>query len=121
MSITSDPLGGVDLWERIHRTQPRPVPFPTTTGGHVVVFGYSLAESTGAAGARVDLFSGTDATGVLALPIPLGAGMGVEEWFGPQGLWFENGLFCRLTAGAVIGSIFLVERWDGPSPSHLQT
>lgn len=114
MSLQSVPEGGLDLWERITRTQPRPVQFPATTGGHVVVFGYSLVESTGGAPARVDLFNGTDATGTLAVPIPLAPGMAAEIWYGDKGLWFENGLFCRITSGAVIGSIYMAEPWHQP-------
>lgn len=92
---------------------PIPMQLGAGLGGHVVLFGYSLAEASGAAGARVDLFDGADAAGLLAIPIPLGVGMAAEEWFGPQGIHFRGGLFARVTAGAVVGSLFIMERQDG--------
>lgn len=87
-------------------------PFPTPAvagpiGGRVKLFGYSLQESTGTSPAQVNLYDSTAASGWIAVPIPLTAGQGAEDWFGPQGLTFRNGLFIAIASGSVLGSIFI--------------
>lgn len=77
--------------------------------GYVILMGYSVAESTGGAAAELDLYDGQDATGLLALPIPLGAGQGTEDWFGPQGVHFRIGVFPVVASGAVKGSLWIAQ------------
>lgn len=93
--------------------RPYPVPVLSVLGGHVILYGYSLKESTGAATAELDLYDGTSTASLLAVPITLGAGMSTEEWFGPQGVHFRNGLMPSLASGAVVGSLFIADHNPG--------
>lgn len=103
------------LLELIENARPVPVAPGGAIGGYVILYGYSLQESTGLAGAQVNLFDGADTTGLRAIPIPLGPGMAAEDWFGPQGVHFRSGVFAQIATGAVVGSIFISDRPEGPA------
>lgn len=91
------------------------VALPQPVGGHVIVYGWSLKESTGTAAAELDLIDGTDATGLNLVPITLTAGQSTRDWLGPQGLHFRNGLFPRVASGAIVGSVWIA---DPPRGRH---
>lgn len=86
---------------------PFPVPIASQIAGLVILMGYSVKETTGAASAEIDLFDGTDNRGILAIPVTLGSGQSTEDWFGTQGLWFRNGIFGSVISGSVAGSMFV--------------
>ena len=105
----------VEVVDRHESPRPYPIPLTSVISGYVILFGYSLKESTGAASAEVDIFDGRDTTGLLALPITLAAAQSTEDWFGPQGIHFRGGLFPHVASGSVVGSFFVHltndERW----------
>jgi hypothetical protein len=87
--------------------EPKLTPYPATVGGRAILYGYSIYETTGAAAALVLLYDGGGAAVGPYLPIPLSAGQGAEDWFGPQGLHFINGLYSVTSTGTVAGSLWL--------------
>lgn len=63
--------------------------------------GWSIAESTGAAGASFYLRDGIDATGPIVAIVKLAANESSREWFGLQGIQFKTGIFVdRLTGSS---------------------
>lgn len=88
---------------------PYAINVPFTLSSHVIVFGYAVEESTGAAIARIVLSEGAPSASFPAIPITLAANESVRDWFGPQGLHFRNGITVTVTAGAVDGSVFVVD------------
>lgn len=100
MSFT-DELGAA-IWHQVV-----PMAVGSKIGGEARLYGYAIKESTGAAPAEVDLLNGADAGGDLVVPITLTAGQSARDWFGPQGVVMEGGIFANVTAGAVKGAIFV--------------
>ena len=80
--------------------------------GYVVLYGYSVKESTGTASAEVDLLNGASSAGDLAIPITLSAGQSTEDWFGPQGLHMPGGVYQNVTSGSIAGSLFVCLDWS---------
>ena len=85
---------------------------PAAVGGLVVgpgafLFGWALAEATGAAPAVLTIFDGDSAAGHAAVPINLSAGQTIRDWFGPQGVWMRRGVFVAITVGQVSGSLWV--------------
>ena len=93
--------------EWVHKALPWPIPCTVPVGGHVVLFGYAVKESTGLQVAELDLFDGVSVGGASFLPLPLQAGEAAIDWFGPQGVHFRGGLFPNVAAGAVAGQLFI--------------
>lgn len=89
---------------------PYPVQLIGQIGGHVVLFGFAVEETSGTAVAKVDLFDGVDATGLLAIPISLAQGESTSDGPWPRGLHFRSGLLARLTSGVVTGSLYVCLR-----------
>lgn len=95
-----------------------PVPFGATVNPGVRLWssdlwvaGWDLEESTGAAGATVQLFDGGDATGVpLSPPYILGNGGRVFVQFGGHLLTARSGLFVAVTAGSVQGVVYAADK-----------
>lgn len=88
------------------------IPFPAAlgpVGGHVILFGFAVAETSGTTTATVNLYDGTDNTGLRAVPISLIANESTSEFFGPQGVHFRNGIYV-VTTGSVVGSLFISDR-----------
>jgi hypothetical protein len=73
------------------------------------LLGFSMRETTGAAGATIELRAGDDATADLILAIDLDPGETTREWFGPNGIEFNGGLYVVRVAGTVDGSVWLGE------------
>jgi hypothetical protein len=92
---------------------PIPIALPVSAGAAIIVggpvqlWGWALRESTGAAPAAVDLFSGTNTTGLLVAPINLLANESTRE--GPWTVPIQcNGLAMNVRAGAVTGVVYVV-------------
>jgi hypothetical protein len=100
-------VSNVEVVELVMGMVPYPVPAVMNYSGYAVIFGYSVKEATGSAAAELDLYGGLAANGQLWIPIPLGPGMSRENWFGPQGVHFRNGMQSVASIGAVTGSIFI--------------
>jgi hypothetical protein len=106
----------VEIVDGGHAPRPYPIPLRGLISGHAILYGYALQESTGAAGAQVNLIDGTDTSGLIAVPVALSAGQSVRDWFGPQGVHFRSSLLPQVT-GSVIGTLFVHlvgegGRWD---------
>lgn len=84
-----------------------PCPILGAVGGRLLLMGFGVKESTGAAAAEVDLFDGKDVTGQLVAPVTLTAGQGRTDYYGPGGVLLERGYFPNLLAGAVTGAVYL--------------
>lgn len=92
-----------------------PIPLPigtlttamTVIGGQARIIGFGLHETTGAATATVDLFSGSGVGGILLTRVNLGANESTREWWPLQGMRV-NGLFLNVVAGSVGGSVWVV-------------
>lgn len=74
------------------------------TGGRLR--GWALRETTGAAGATVELRDGGPA-GDLVAPINLDPGETCRDWFGGGGISYTNGLFLVRLSGSVDGALYL--------------
>jgi hypothetical protein len=75
-------------------------------GFAVDVYGWSLKNVSTSTAADIDLYDGTDTSGVAALPIQIPASTTDTKWFGPNGVRFHNAVFANVTTGEVEGSLF---------------
>lgn len=89
---------------------PYPVQLIGTIGGHVVLWGFAVEETTGTTAAKVDLFDGADTTGLLAIPLALAPGESTSDGPWARGIHFRQGLVSRLTSGTVTGSLYVCLR-----------
>lgn len=104
--------------EHTHRAHfLRPFTFAQAGAGNVPVWtgdiylaGWVITESTGAAVASVQLVDGNDANGVPIATVNLPAGATSAVMFGGHLLVCQTGLVVRVTAGAIIGSVFAADR-----------
>lgn len=75
--------------------------------------GLAIRETSGTASALVNIYSGTDNTGTLLVPIALAPGESARETFGPSGIGQSGvgtnitNLFVEVASGAVAGSVFV--------------
>lgn len=74
------------------------------------VLGWSVRETSGAAGAVLHLRDGIDASGDLAATIGLAANGAATTWLAPHGVAFVQGLYAEVVSGALEGVVYL-----GPS------
>jgi hypothetical protein len=72
----------------------------------VILLGWSATETTGSATASVNIYDGTDSSGVILLPIRLASGESAEAWYGPGGIRFRNGVYINVASGAAQGALF---------------
>lgn len=72
----------------------------------ILLYGFAIRESSGAATADIDLIDGADVNGEIVCPITLGAAQSVRDYFPKDGLLIEAGLFLKVNSGTVRGSIF---------------
>ena len=78
----------------------------TVLGFSVILMGWTATETTGSAGATVSIYDASDHVGVIVLPIKLASGESAEAWYGPNGIWWKNGVHINVSAGAAQGSVF---------------
>lgn len=96
-----------------HRRLAIPVAIATTAASGIVygrpcyLHGLTLREATGVAVADVDLNNGSDAGSAPAATITLAANESIREAYSPHGIWCPNGLFLRVNAGSVRGSVWV--------------
>lgn len=93
----------------------QPVPVPTTTtsqlvtGRGAIVYGWSLLETTGAAAASVEVYSGQDDTGTLLAVSHLASGDSDTQWMGDAGVFAAGGVYLKVTSGSVKGSVWVAQ------------
>jgi hypothetical protein len=87
---------------------------PNIVTGASVLLGWSLRETTGAAGATGIIYDGSATTGQIVAPINLAPSETTRDWFGPHGLRIDVGLYFDPTAGTIDGAVWYVpgEVWD---------
>lgn len=87
----------------------RPLAYPPNTdfGGLAILFGYAIKESTGLASAELDIYDGSFATSTVYIPLPLTPGQAVIDWFGPNGIQMQQGIYTNVASGSIVGSIFV--------------
>jgi hypothetical protein len=71
----------------------------------VDLYGWSLRNMSGAAAAVIDIYDGTDASGIPVFPLVIPANVTAEAWFGPNGVHMKNGVYANVTTGEIKGSI----------------
>lgn len=76
-------------------------------GGPGRLMGLSLRETTGAAGAQVEVVDGTDSQGEPVMTVALSPGESTREWFGPHGILLERGCFYQVNSGTVDAFAFV--------------
>ena len=95
------------------------VAFPATTGsvvslgGPCLVMGWGFLETTGAAGAVLEIYDGQDTTGELVVPISLLASESVRDWNAGDGIYCSRGVFVRVVSGTVRGAVWVRLRHPG--------
>jgi hypothetical protein len=75
-------------------------------GFAVDLYGWSLKNLSTSTAADIDLYDGTDTSGVAALPVQIPSSSTSTVWFGPNGVRFHNAVFANVTTGEVKGSLF---------------
>lgn len=81
-------------------------PVGAKISGRVIVLGWSVRETTGAASAQLLCLNGADATGLETWAYNLNASGSARDWVGPRGISFDNGYFPVVT-GAVAGAVLV--------------
>jgi hypothetical protein len=77
----------------------------TSTAGRLM--GFTVAETTGTAGAAVRLYSGTDNTGTRLSTVALAANESVRDWFGPGGITVgASGVFVERVSGNTTVTVY---------------
>ena len=71
------------------------------------IAGLALSETTGTAGARINVHDGTSAAGMILAPITLAANESIRDTFSDQGFTFTTGLFVEVVTGSVNGALFV--------------
>lgn len=72
-------------------------------GENVVLFGWTLIETSGAAPATVTLKTGDTVAGYANLA----QGVSDTKWFGSQGIWCKTGIQIGAVTGALSGTLYL--------------
>lgn len=71
----------------------------------LTVYGWSLRNVSTTTEAFLDIYDGTDASGIVIFPVNLAGNETSREWFN-RGVDFKNGLYVNVTAQEVKGSLF---------------
>ena len=71
-----------------------------------VVFGWSMRNVSTTTEATLDIYDGTDTTGISLFGINLAGNQTGRDWFGDRGILFRNGLYINVTAQEVKGAVF---------------
>jgi hypothetical protein len=73
--------------------------------GPGVYRGFAIRETAGAV-ATIQIYDNASAaTGTLLDTIRLAANESAREWYGNDGIWFQNGVYVKIVAGTVEGSV----------------
>lgn len=78
--------------------------------GDYFLYGWAVLETTGAAGALIELFDGSDVNSPSIVPIALKAGESSRDWLGAPGITLDRGLFVSVLSGTVRGSVWIGDR-----------
>jgi hypothetical protein len=73
--------------------------------GSTRLLGYSFSEEAGAA-AKIILRDGNGTSGRVLAIISLAAGESARDWFGPDGIQVNTGIYVDRTAGTSLGAIY---------------
>lgn len=98
------------------------IPIATTTASkqlvntHCRLIGYNLAETTGSAGAVIDLYDGHDTGGVFVAEIDLVKATSVTQELNIYGWPITAGLYLSVASGSVKGSVTIMYYQDGEGP-----
>lgn len=71
-----------------------------------VLFGWAWEETTAAAVAQLELIDGDSNNGDRIVPITLLANESTRDVWGSPGIWCDRGVFVRVVAGSIRGTIF---------------
>lgn len=69
------------------------------------ICGWSIKNLSATTLAVMDIYDGTDTSGVVVFPVTLQSNESSREWFYPGGIVFHNGLYLNVTAQEIKGSI----------------
>lgn len=78
----------------------------TVCGFSVALLGWTATELAANTTTSVNIYDASDHVGVAVIPIRLAANESGESWYGPEGIWFKNGVHINLPSGQAQGSIF---------------
>lgn len=70
------------------------------------LYGLGVTETTGQAGAAVQLIDGGDANGSLVTDISLVPSESTRDWYGQPGIRVRSGLFLSVLSGTVRGVVW---------------
>lgn len=76
--------------------------------GRGVLKGWAFRETTGAAVATLNLWDGTSNAGLMVAPLGLASAGHESIWLGELGVSFTRGLFVEVTAGSIVGALWVV-------------
>lgn len=91
----------------------RPVSVPVTTTDatpfktSACLYGWSFVETTGAAGAQVDLYDGADESGQYIGSVMLASGASDTQLPGQVPLQIRTGLYVKVVSGSVKGAVYV--------------
>lgn len=77
-----------------------------------VIYGWAFEETTGLAVAQIELIDGSSDNGDRIVPITLLANESTRDIWGWPGIWCDRGVFCRVVAGSVRGTIYYKSMTD---------
>lgn len=98
--------------------RPVRIPIPASSnsallfGGAGRITWYSFSETTGAAGAQLQLIDGSNNTGALIMPVNLNANESTREAVEHHGIPFSNSLYLNILSGTVNGSLVIIDERD---------
>jgi hypothetical protein len=72
------------------------------------LYGWSLEETTGEAGAAIRLIDGGNAAASHVLTVNLDPGQTRSDWLGRPGLRIRSSLFCTVASGLVRAAIWYI-------------
>jgi len=78
--------------------------------GPCQLYGWSIAETTGAATASLNLRDGGDANSPKIALVNLLAAESTRDWFSGPGLWCQTGVFVDWISGSIDLTLYLVRQ-----------
>lgn len=98
----------------MHPLVAQPINLGTLTGdllvsaGETIVHGWSFVETTGGAGAEIQLWDGPVGTGTLVVDVTLTGGESTRDWLAGAGIGTSSDLTAHVVSGSVGGSVWIV-------------